>query len=227
MDEQKSLDSQSARARAVAFCQQYGLRLPILQAPMAGSCPVSLAVAVADAGGMGAMGALMSSPDAIAKWASEFRSRSTGPFQLNLWIPDSAAPPRESAAEERMREFLSSWGPTLTAKDRGIESQDFEKQCASFSAIRPTVVSSIMGLYSSPFVEKLKDHGIAWFACATTLAEAREAERAGADAIVAQGYEAGGHRGSFDQALAERQCGGLFSLLPRFADKMSVPLCRV
>ena len=69
MDEQKSLDSQSARARAVAFCQQYGLRLPILQAPMAGSCPVGLAVAVADAGGMGAMGALMSSPDAIAKWA--------------------------------------------------------------------------------------------------------------------------------------------------------------
>jgi nitronate monooxygenase len=51
----------------MAFCQQYGLRIPILQAPMAGSCPVNLAVAVADAGGMGAMGALMSSPDAIAK----------------------------------------------------------------------------------------------------------------------------------------------------------------
>jgi nitronate monooxygenase len=55
-----------------------------------------------------------------------------------------------------------------------------------------------MGLYPSSFVAKLKDHGIAWFACATTLAEAREAERAGADAIVAQGYEAGGHRGVAD-----------------------------
>ena len=74
----------------MAFCQRYGLRIPILQAPMVGSCPVSLAVAVADAGGMGAMGALLSSPDAIANWAAEFRARSLGPFQLNLWIAEPA-----------------------------------------------------------------------------------------------------------------------------------------
>src|SRR4029077_2026092 len=110
MDELELLDSQSPRGRAMAFCQQYGLRIPILQAPMAGSCPVSLAVAVADAGGMGAMGALMSNPDAIANWAAEFRSRSMGPFQLNLWIEDRAAPKRDFAAEQRVREFLSGWG---------------------------------------------------------------------------------------------------------------------
>src|SRR5258707_3860006 len=177
MDE---LDSRGPRGRVMAFCQQYGLRIPILQAPMAGSCPVNLAVlavAVADAGGMGAMGALMSSPDAIAKWAAEFRSRSLGPVQLNLWIADPA-PMRNFAAEQRVREFLSGWGPTVPAEPSGARLPDFEKQCDSFIAIRPTVVSSIMGMYSSPFVAKLKDHGIAWFACATTLAEAREAERA-------------------------------------------------
>src|ERR1700732_2436840 len=244
MDEQKSLDSQSPRDRAMAFWQQYGLRIPILQAPMAGSCPVNLAGAVADAGGMGAMGALMSSPDAMTKWAAEFRSRSLGPFQLNLWIAEPSAPARDFAAEQRVREFLSKWAPAVRSRQseaevelsrrseaeadpadpNGFRLPDFETQCDALIAIRPTVVSSIMGLYSSQFVARLKEHGIAWFACATTLAEAREAERAGADAIVAQGYEAGGHRGSFDQAGAGRQGTGLFAFPPRLSDKISIPL---
>jgi nitronate monooxygenase len=66
-----------------------------------------------------------------------------------------------------------------------------------------------MGLFPEAFVSRLKDRGIAWFACVTTLGEAREAELAAADAVVAQGHEAGGHRGSFDEAAAERQGVGL------------------
>src|ERR1700731_1092058 len=124
MDDQKSLDSKSARGRALAFCQRYGLRIPILLAPMAGSCPVSLSLAVAEAGGMGAMGALLSSPDAIANWAAEFRARSTGPFQLNLWIPDRTGPARDLAAELRVREFLSGWGPMDPAETKGIQLPD-------------------------------------------------------------------------------------------------------
>jgi nitronate monooxygenase len=81
-----------------------------------------------------------------------------------------------------------------------------------------------MGVFPAGFVNRLKDGGIAWLATATTLAEAKMARDAGADAIIAQGYEAGGHRGSFDQAAAERQGVGQFSLLPRLADHIDLPI---
>ena len=77
------------------FCEQYGLHLPILLAPMAGACPVSLSIAVANAGSMGAMGALLTPPQGIRDWAHQFRARSSdGALQINIWIPDPAAAPR-------------------------------------------------------------------------------------------------------------------------------------
>jgi nitronate monooxygenase len=85
-------------------------------------------------------------------------------------------------------------------------------------------VSSIMGLYEPGFIAALKARGIAWFATVTTLAEALAAEAAGADVIVAQGAEAGGHRGAFEAADAERQAVGLFALLPAVADAVRVPV---
>jgi len=72
---------------ATEFCAKYGLKLPILLAPMAGACPASLSIAVANAGGMGALGALLTSPAGIRNWVAEFRSGSQGPLQVNLWIP--------------------------------------------------------------------------------------------------------------------------------------------
>jgi nitronate monooxygenase len=211
------------RDRAKAFCEQYGLELPILLAPMAGACPVSLSVAVANAGSMGALGALVTTPSGIADWVRAFTSQSNGPLQINNWIPDP--PPRRDAdAEARVRAFMTSWGPAVPPDAGDVTLPDFNAQCDAMLDTAPRVVSSIMGLYPPAFVVRLKERGIAWFANANTLADARRAQEAGADAIVAQGFEAGGHRGAFDPRDAERQLVGLIALVPRLVDGLDVPV---
>lgn len=212
-----------ARDRARAFCDRFGLHLPVLLAPMAGACPPSLSIAVANAGGMGACGALLMAPDAIRAWIGEFRAQSNGACQMNLWIPDPP-PKRDPRLEADQRAFLAQWGPEVPPEAGDTTPPDFAAQCEALLAAAPRAVSSIMGLYPPDFVAKLKARGIAWFATVTTLAEARAAEAAGADVIVAQGAEAGGHRGAFEAEAAERGMVGLFALLPQLVDAVRVPV---
>src|SRR5271156_1619537 len=169
-----------ALARAESFAQAQGLPLPILLAPMAGACPPSLSIAVANAGGLGACGALMMTPREIEAWAVEFRKGTTLP--------------------------------------------NFAAQCQAMLTAAPKVISSIMGLYPPAFISEMKARGILWFANATTVAEAKAAEDAGADAVVAQGVEAGGHRGTFRADQAEPQMVGLIALLPQVVDAVAVPV---
>ena len=213
----------SPHARAEGFAARLGIRLPILLAPMAGACPPSLSIAVANSGGLGACGALLMTPDEIRAWTAEFRQGSNGEFQINLWIPE-APPTRDFELEKRQREFLANWGPPVPPEAGDAKLPNFEAQCQAMIAASPKVISSIMGLYSPAFVSEMKAHGILWFATATTVAEAKAAEAAGADAIIAQGMEAGGHRGAHRADEAERQMVGLMALVPQVVDAVAVPI---
>src|SRR6185312_6566858 len=122
--------------RVQSFTRRYGLQIPILQAPMAGACPVALAAAVANAGGMGGMGALLTKPDGIEAWARDFRGQSNGGFQLNLWIPDPP-PQRDAAAEAKTRDFLGQWGPTVEPNAGDATPPDFAAQCEALIAAGP------------------------------------------------------------------------------------------
>jgi Dioxygenases related to 2-nitropropane dioxygenase len=211
------------RERMAEFCDCFGLRLPILLAPMAGACPPALSIAVANAGGMGACGALMMQPDEILAWADAVRESSNGGFQINLWIPDPP-PPRDAHEEARVRQFMSQWGPPVPETAGDAVPPDFTRQCETLLQAAPAAVSSVMGLYPPDFVAELKVRKIPWFAAVSTLAEAKAAESAGADVIVVQGAEAGGHRAAFEAQGAESRMAGLFALLPVIADAVNVPI---
>ena len=210
-------------ARAEAFCAAFGFRVPILLAPMAGACPPSLSIAVARAGGLGACGALLMHPAAIKSWAEDLRAAGNGAFQMNLWIPDPP-PVRDPTAEAQVRAFLAAWGPAVPAAAGDVTPPDFAAQCDAMLDAGSPIVSSIMGLYPPDFVVRMKARGMKWFATVTTVAEAKAAEAAGADAVVAQGMEAGGHRGAFDAARAEAAMVGLFALLPAVVDAVDIPV---
>jgi nitronate monooxygenase len=212
-----------ALSRADAFCNRFGLGLPILLAPMAGACPPSSSIAVMEAGGMGGCGALLMEPGEIEQWAAAVRTRVDRPFQINLWIP--APPPvRNRQQETRIREFLRRWGPPVPEDAGDKTPPDFGRQCEAILRIAPAAVSSIMGLYPADVVNELKARRIFWLATATTLSEAKAAEAAGADVIIAQGMEAGGHRGAFDPAKAQDELVGLFALIPAIADAVRIPV---
>ena len=211
------------RDRADAFCARFGLQVPIVLAPMAGVPAPALSIAVANAGGMGACGALLMTPAEILSWVTTVRASTAGPFQLNLWIPDPP-PARDPRHEHRVRAFLATWGPEVPEGAGDVTPPDFDAQCEALLAAAPAAISSIMGLYPPSFVSRLKDRRIAWFATASTVNEAKQAAAAGADAIIAQGMEAGGHRGAFDARNAERNLVGLFSLIPAVVDAVSVPV---
>ena len=225
--DQTSMETSSATTavhnRTDGFCERFGLGCPILLAPMAGVPAPGLSIAVARAGGLGACGALLMQPQEILAWAAAVRTAAGDAFQLNLWAPDPA-PQRSLEHEGRVLAFLAQWGPAPSPDAGDGVPPDFEAQCEALLQAGAPIVSSVMGLFGPDYVRRLKAQGVAWFATVSTVAEARAAAGAGADAIIAQGMEAGGHRAAFAADQAERRMVGLVSLVPAVADAVDLPV---
>ncbi len=203
---------------------------PIVLAPMAGLGTVDLAAAVSNAGGMGSIGCAVLTPELIAKTVAELRRLTKKPINLNFFCHDAAK--ADAARERAWHEKLSSYYRELgiapaTATPRLDLAPFGDAASAVVEQVRPEVVSFHFGLPEPGLVDRVKAAGCKVISSATTVDEACWLEKHGADAIIAQGYEAGGHRGSFLDPNSERAIAsqaGTFALVPQVADAVSVPV---
>lgn len=208
------------------LADRLGIVHPILLAPMAGAAGPELAIAVARAGGLGALPCAMLDADTIHRQVAAYRAAVQAPLNLNFFC--HASPPPDAAREARWRERLAPYYAELALEPDAAapvsQRTPFDAAlCALVESLRPEVVSFHFGLPAAGLLDRVKASGALVIASATTVAEAVWLAARGCDAIIAQGAEAGGHRGMFLADEASTQVG-LFSLLPQVADAVSVPV---
>jgi nitronate monooxygenase len=204
----------------------FQVELPILLAPMAGAVDFELAAAVAQAGGLGSLPCAMLDPAKARDQMMRFRARSQAKVNLNFFChtPPELNNAREARWRERLATYYRELGIDPAAPVPTSMRQPFnEAFCAVVEETKPGVVSFHFGLPDGDLLERVKAAGFPVLASATTVAEARWLEARGVDAIVAQGYEAGGHRGMFlsDDLAAQV---GTFALVPQVVDAVKVPV---
>jgi len=202
------------------------LRWPILQAPMAGAQDSALAIAVSRAGGLGALPGAMLSPEGLAAELEAIRAASAGPINANFFC--HAAPLLDRERQARWHRALAPWydefGLDLEAVPEGAGRRPFDHAtCDVLEPFRPEVVSFHFGLPAPDLLARVKAWGATVLSTATTVEEARWLEAHGVDAVIAQGLEAGGHRGHFLSDDLSRQMGTL-ALLPQVRQAVSVPV---
>jgi nitronate monooxygenase len=203
------------------------IELPIVQAPMAGVSTPELAAAVSNAGALGSLGVGATDAEGARKMIAAFRERSRRSLNVNVFChePAKADPSVEAAWLELLRPHFERHGASPPSELREIYRSFIEDDAmlAALIAERPRVVSFHFGLPSAERIKALRQADIVLLACATNLMEARAAERAGVHAIVAQGYEAGGHRGIFDPDAGD-DCLGTLALTRILARELTVPV---
>jgi nitronate monooxygenase len=201
--------------------------LPIIQAPMAGTSSPELAAASANAGALGSIGVGAVDAAAAQKMIADFRARSSRSLNVNLFChqPAQSDPAREAAWIERLRpEFANLGAEPPRALTEIYQSFIADRPMLEMLlSQRPRVVSFHFGVPPDQTVRAFREAGIVTLASATNLIEARIAERAGVNAIVAQGYEAGGHRGTFDPDAADDRLG-TFALTRLLVQRINVPV---
>lgn len=203
-----------------------GIELPIIQAPMAGSVGAEMAIAVSDAGGLGSLPCAMLSPEQVRTEVGVIRQRTSRPINLNFFChaPPVANPAREEAWRRRLASYyvelgLDSKAPVPTAGRAPFDGA----MCDLVEEFRPEVVSFHFGLPEMALLDRVRATGAKVLSSATTVDEARWLEERGCAAIIAQGYEAGGHRGMFLSDDIATQAGAL-ALVPQVVDAVKAPV---
>ncbi|MBL7930870.1 MAG: nitronate monooxygenase [Bacteroidia bacterium] len=211
------------------FTKLLGIEYPVVQGPFGGGLSsVSLASTVSNAGGLGSFGGQPFSAEEIVRIVREIKSQTNKPFNINLWVNDRDTPLADFQ-ESDYKKLTTLFAPYF--KELGLEipnmpshlGPQFEEQVEAIFEVKPPVFSFVYGIPSAAILEKCRSLGIKTIGAATTVDEARALENAGVDAIVATGFEAGGHRVSFLKS-AEDSLTGTFSLIPQVADAVNIPV---
>ncbi|SMF24574.1 MULTISPECIES: nitronate monooxygenase family protein [unclassified Pseudomonas] len=204
-----------------------GIEVPILQAPMAGATGSAMAIAVGAAGGLGALPCAMLSSDQVRDEIEAFRAGCPGrPLNLNFFCHQPPPPDaiREARWKQVLKPYYSEVGADFDAPTPVSNRAPFDEQsCQLVEQLRPEVVSFHFGLPEHHLLQRVKASGAKVLSSATTVAEALWLERNGCDAIIAMGYEAGGHRGMFLSEDITSQIG-TFALVPQIVDAVTVPV---
>ncbi|MDQ3410746.1 MAG: nitronate monooxygenase [Chloroflexota bacterium] len=204
----------------------FGIELPIIQAPMAGAVGEAMAIAVSEAGGLGSLPCAMLSPDEVVTALGQVRERTTRPINLNFFChqPPRHNPERERAWQQRLTPYYLELGIDLDLSVATPSRASFDAAlCDAVVELAPTIVSFHFGLPDKQLLDRIKTTGAKLMSSATTVEEARWLEQAGCDAIIAQGAEAGGHRGMFLTSNVSTQIGTM-ALVPQVVDTVSVPV---
>ncbi|WP_309544962.1 nitronate monooxygenase [Alkalilimnicola ehrlichii] len=200
---------------------------PIIQAPMVGVSTPELAAAVSNAGALGSIAIGTSTPDAARETIAATRALTPQPFNVNLFChrPASADSEHDAAWLKHLQPFFAEFGATPPSGLSEIYRSfvDDRPMLEMLLEERPAVVSFHFGLPPTEWIDALRAAGIVTLGCATTLDEARQIEAAGLDAVVAQGTEAGGHRGVFDPDQGDLSLG-TFALVRLLARHCQIPI---